>query len=70
MHRRHAGLLALSMLLTLLTSPSVRPLAEETDGTLTIAERTAGLEPRAGLLVTYVDPRRGKLWLELPAPCW
>jgi len=34
----------------------------------TIAEVMRGREKREGLLVTYLDNERGKVWLELPAP--
>ncbi len=34
----------------------------------TIAARTAGLARRPGLLATYVDPQRGRIWLEVPPP--
>jgi len=33
-----------------------------------IAAQIAGLERRDGLLATYLDRRKGKIWLELPAP--
>lgn len=33
----------------------------------TIGEKTTGLERRDGLLTTFVDAERGKLWLEVPA---
>ena len=33
----------------------------------TIAKKTDGLEKREGLLTTYVDRDRGKLWLEVAA---
>lgn len=38
------------------------------DALPTIAAKTNGLESRAGLLKFHVDARRGKVWLELPAP--
>ena len=44
--------------------------SEDMDGGLLpgIQEATDGLDAVAGLLVTYPDPERGKVWLELPAP--
>ncbi len=33
-----------------------------------IAEKTAGLEARRGFLTFYLDDRKGKIWLEVPAP--
>ena len=33
----------------------------------TIAKATAKLEKRTGLLTFYLDPRKGKVWLEVPA---
>jgi uncharacterized protein DUF4953/uncharacterized protein DUF5117 len=33
----------------------------------TLAEKTAGLEKKDGLLPIYLDRRRGKVWLEVPA---
>src|SRR3954447_4108749 len=32
----------------------------------TLAKATAGLEKRAGLLTIYIDPKKGKVWLEVP----
>ncbi len=34
----------------------------------TVAEKTAGFEARAGFFTFYIDPREGKIWLEVPAP--
>jgi hypothetical protein len=34
----------------------------------TLAAKTSGLERRLGLLTTYVDPQRGRVWLEVPPP--
>jgi hypothetical protein len=33
-----------------------------------VAEKVGGLAARPGLLVTYLDANRGKIWLELPPP--
>ena len=41
---------------------------QEADAPTTIASATEGLAAVPGLFVTYPDARRGKLWLELPAP--
>jgi hypothetical protein len=35
---------------------------------LTLAEATKGLERRDGLLPLWLDAKRGKVWLEVPAP--
>ncbi len=40
--------------------------AEKKDQPPTIAAKTEGCTRRDGLLVTYVDERSGKLWLEVP----
>lgn len=34
----------------------------------TLAAKTGGLEQRQGLLTTYVDRARGRVWLEVPPP--
>ncbi len=36
--------------------------------TSSFASRIAGLQRRDGLLTLYLDPREGKVWLEVPAP--
>src|SRR3954465_1503396 len=41
--------------------------AEAPGGPPTIAKATADSEKRAGLLTFYVDHRKGKIWLEVPA---
>jgi len=44
-------------------------VATETDKPMpTIAEKTAGLERADGLLTTWVDGDRGRIYLEIPAP--
>jgi len=40
--------------------------SEKSDALPTIAEKTRHLERRAGFLTFYLDPRRGKIWLEVP----
>lgn len=47
--------------------PAAAPAAES-EGLPAIAGKTAGLERREGLLVTYLDAKRGRLWLEVPPP--
>lgn len=42
------------------------PAAAQEKETGRIADRTAGLEKRDGLLPIYVDPKAGKIWLEVP----
>jgi len=42
--------------------------AKPAEAVPTIAAKTAGLERRAGLLTTYLDRQRGKVWLEVPPP--
>jgi hypothetical protein len=45
------------------------PAAAETKAeSAKIADKVKGLTARPGLLTTYLDSDRGKLWLELPAP--
>ncbi len=41
---------------------------EKGETTPKVADKVAGLTPRPGLLTTYLDRDRGKLWLELPPP--
>jgi len=64
------ALVALSCASTTPAAPSsakTGSAAKNADELPSIADKTQGLERRDGLLVTYLDPRRGKLWLELPA---
>jgi hypothetical protein len=48
-------------------APAARKDAES-PATTRIADKVEGLTARPGLLTTYLDTARGKLWLELPAP--
>ncbi len=67
---RAPSLLVCLCLATAVAPPSAlaAPPEKEDDGLPAIAEKTKGLERREGLLVTYLDRRRGRLWLEVPAP--
>lgn len=47
-------------------APAAPPATEE--ALPAIAAKTAGLARRPGLLVTYLDQQRGRLWLEVPPP--
>jgi hypothetical protein len=44
------------------------PAQSETDGIVSIAEKTSGLERHSGLFDLYIDRDRGTVWLELPPP--
>jgi len=56
----------LVLLILALTTPG---LAAETEKPMpTIGEKTAGLERADGLLTTWVDRDRGRIYLEIPAP--
>lgn len=44
------------------------PSPAPTEGPPKIADKVGKLTARPGLLTTYLDRERGKLWLELPAP--
>lgn len=66
---RLAAVGLLAGLFTRLPQPFVPPAAAEAAAAAdSIASRTAKMERRDGLLVTYLDRRAGKLMLELPAP--
>jgi hypothetical protein len=53
----------------LILATAVRLVAAEADKPLpTIGEKTAGLERADGLLTTWLDRDRGRIYLEVPAP--
>jgi hypothetical protein len=47
---------------------SREPSPAKADELPAVAAKVAGLEARPGLLVTYLDAKRGRLWAELPPP--
>jgi hypothetical protein len=46
--------------------PPAAAATPKPDALPSVAEKTSGLERREGLLNLYLDPARGKLWLEVP----
>ncbi len=52
----------------ILTMATLAAAAEADKPMPTIAEKTAGLERADGLLTTWLDRNRGRIYLELPAP--
>jgi len=59
---------ALLVLLGAATALPADPPAAAPDKLPPIAEKTAALERRAGLLPTYLDAAKGRIWVELPPP--
>jgi hypothetical protein len=49
-------------------APAPAPATGPSEGPPKIADKVQGLTARPGLLTTYLDRDRGKLWAELPAP--
>ena len=47
---------------------AAKPRATAPDKLPSVAEKTARLERRGGLLTTYLDPAKGWIWLEIPPP--
>lgn len=68
--RRATRAVRWAVALLLMTGTGFIAAADEADDEElpSVAELTADLERRDGLLLTYLDARRGKLWLELPQP--
>ena len=66
------GGLLVALLTTAAPAPARKPPAPAptppADGLPKIADKVKGLTARPGLLTTYLDRDRGKLWAELPAP--
>ncbi len=58
--------IATGILILALATPAIAAEAEKPMPT--IAEKTAGLERADGLLTTWLDRGRGKIYLEVPAP--
>jgi hypothetical protein len=63
-----AALLASATALAAATPKVPAPKPAGAEPLPTLAAKTAGLERRAGLLATYVDSQRGRVWLEVPPP--
>ena len=66
MSRSSRVVIALLMLLG--ASAAARQPATPPDKLPSVAVKTAAFERRAGLLPTYLDPAKGRIWLELPPP--
>jgi hypothetical protein len=60
------GLAALLAVIALASAGA--PAQSDTDGLVSIAEKTRGLERLGGLFDLYIDRDRGTVWLELPPP--
>ncbi len=59
---------SLAVLAAVATPPAVRAAdpPKAVEPLPTVAAKTGGLERRPGLLTTYVDRQRGRVWLEVP----
>ncbi|HWM91893.1 MAG TPA: peptidase, partial [Thermoanaerobaculia bacterium] len=67
--RRSTFLALLFVLLTALPSvaaPPKKPAEASAPAVESIAQKTAGMERRAGLLTIWLDRKAGKVWLEVP----
>jgi len=59
---------ALSAVACLAAKPAPAPAPAPDAALPTVADKTAHLERRAGLLTVYLDRTKGRVWLELPRP--
>jgi hypothetical protein len=65
---RNSGVVIALLILLGASAASARQSAARPDKLPSVAQKTAAFERRAGLLTTYLDPAKGRVWLELSPP--